>query len=434
MKAAKLEDLPVEGHCNHCDKTKPRAEMIVTRLRAEKVYYMRPKCKECHNAHERGYRRDYKRLYLQKWRKNNADVNTAYWKDNPVVREKARITAAVFRSNPDNKDAVAIQRRMRKRGHQVTLEEARELLAKYGRCYPTRYGLTTQGRRECERIRSRQRGFDNRHRRLSSFDIRLMVYEDSDENPVFLIPPAKQIEPYQKAARNMRNYQRSIGSELLVSPAIFNNLPAGTFHLKNFANEELQLRLVDLCRQLVNSHPLMQPRTKTGYDLSLRVTSWGQVGWFGDLGRYYYMKRHANGKLFPMIPLDLQLLMQRAVSAAGFGTLKLDTVLLNFYPPRVGKLGRHQDVTEDERESPIVTVSLGDSCIFNIGDENRKSKGVDIELQSGDVVVMGGPSRLAFHEVKRLIPETSTLLKCGGRISLTGRRVFKSERTNGANN
>lgn len=208
---------------------------------------------------------------------------------------------------------------------------------------------------------------------------------------------------------------------------LFNNLPAGAFHLQNFVGEDTQMRLIQHCRDLCKSHPLMQPKTRSGHDLKLRVTSWGHVGWFGDYGRYYYMDKHQNGKRFPHIPVDIQLLMIRAARDCGFEGLKLETVLMNWYPPGTGKLGRHQDVTEEDRESPIVTISLGESCIFNIGVDAYRKNGIDIELHSGDVFVMGGESRLAFHEVKELIPGSSQLFKNGGRISLTGRKVLKRE-------
>jgi alkylated DNA repair protein (DNA oxidative demethylase) len=44
-------------------------------------------------------------------------------------------------------------------------------------------------------------------------------------------------------------------------------------------------------------------------------------------------------------------------------------------------------------------------------------------LRSGDVVVLGGDSRLRFHGVDRILPGTSDLVPGGGRINLTLRRV-----------
>jgi DNA oxidative demethylase len=209
-----------------------------------------------------------------------------------------------------------------------------------------------------------------------------------------------------------------------MTATLFSTLPSGTMHLVGFCGEGMQARLVTLCQRLVAEFPLMQPLTKGGRPLSLQVTSWGRAGWFGSEGKYQYLKRHANGRAWPPIPQLVRDLMLKASAEAGFGVFELETVLLNYYPPETGKLGRHQDLTEEDRRSPIVTISLGDSCLFNVGSTNYADRGVDMELRSGDVVVMGGASRLAFHEVKRVMPGTSKLLRHGGRISLTGRKVF----------
>jgi DNA oxidative demethylase len=206
---------------------------------------------------------------------------------------------------------------------------------------------------------------------------------------------------------------------------LFSTLPAGAVHLASFCDGGEQARLIDLCKRLVAEFPLMQPYTQSGHPLSLKVTSWGKVGWFGSQGRYEYITRHANGRPFPPIPADVRDLMMKAAAAAGFEPFELETILLNYYPQPMGKLGRHQDITEQDKVSPIVTISLGDSCVFNVGSTDYADKGVDVELRSGDVFVMGGESRLVYHGVTRLIPGTSQLLRRGGRISLTGRKVFK---------
>jgi hypothetical protein len=107
---------------------------------------------------------------------------------------------------------------MAARDYNITITEARELLAKFGRCYPTRYGLTKSGLLECERIRSRLRvrNVDAR-RRQTAFEIRLMVYEESvatdgGYNPPrrnLVIPPDQQPIPYESRAENLRRYHRA---------------------------------------------------------------------------------------------------------------------------------------------------------------------------------------------------------------------------------
>jgi hypothetical protein len=212
---AKITDLPEQGHCNKCDETKPREEMCVVRRRDLGGFYMRPKCKACHNAQERGHRRDYKREYQRRWRRENKALNDSYFK-NDQVREYAKLRARQF--SRDHKDALAIQRRMAARGYNIAISEARELLATYGRCYPTRYGLTKAGLAECEKIRGRlrTRNVDPR-RRQTAFEIRLMVYEeavavDGGYNKPrlnLIIPPDQQPVPYASRAERLRQYHRN---------------------------------------------------------------------------------------------------------------------------------------------------------------------------------------------------------------------------------
>ena len=88
-----------------------------------------------------------------------------------------------------------------------------------------------------------------------------------------------------------------------------------------------------------------------------------------------------------------------------------------------------QDRDEQEFSAPVVSISLGDACLFRVGGTGRRDPTKSFRLSSGDVVVLGGESRLAFHGVDLIYPGTSTLLRDwlpeGGRINLTLRRVTK---------
>jgi len=90
-------------------------------------------------------------------------------------------------------------------------------------------------------------------------------------------------------------------------------------------------------------------------------------------------------------------------------------------------MGLHQDKDETDLSAPVVSVSLGDDCLFRVGETTRGGRTTSIRLHSGDVVVLGGEGRLAYHGVDRIYPATSTLLKKGGRINLTLRRVTAPE-------
>ena len=96
--------------------------------------------------------------------------------------------------------------------------------------------------------------------------------------------------------------------------------------------------------------------------------------------------------------------------------------LINWYGPNA-RMGLHQDRDEADFSAPVVSLSLGDTCLFRIGGTKRNDPTRTIRFASGDAVVLGGEARLAFHGVDRIIPGTSTLLPEGGRINLTLRRV-----------
>ncbi len=198
------DELPEKAYCLKCESEKPIAEMIVVFLRKENLYRIRPRCKSCHNENERGHRREWKRKYLRNWREDNAAVNESYWKNNSRVREQSRLRANKLWS--EKREALLIQGRMNRHRQNISLKEAEGLLKKYGRCYPTPQGLTPDGLRECEKIRSR---FRLRHEKPPSpFNIRRMVYEDDNGSYAFVIRPEDQPLPYRIASENLKKWHR----------------------------------------------------------------------------------------------------------------------------------------------------------------------------------------------------------------------------------
>ena len=101
-----------------------------------------------------------------------------------------------------------------------------------------------------------------------------------------------------------------------------------------------------------------------------------------------------------------------------------EACLVNYYGGDA-KMGLHQDKDEEDFAAPVLSVSLGDSAIFRVGGLTRRDPTRALELKSGDVVVLAGGDRLAFHGIDRVLPGTSELLAEGGRINLTLRRVTK---------
>lgn len=197
--------------------------------------------------------------------------------------------------------------------------------------------------------------------------------------------------------------------------------PDGFRHLPAFLDTAAQRALVDDIRAVVQAAPLYTPQMpRSGTPMSVRMTNCGALGWVADKMRgYRYQPTHPDtGAPWPAIPEPL-LAIWREVSGVGFDP---ETCLVNFYDSSA-KMGLHQDRDEQELGAPVVSVSLGDTCLFRVGGILRNAPTQSFRLNSGDVVVLGGAARMAFHGVDRIYPGTSPLLKSGGRINLTLRRV-----------
>jgi len=181
-----------------------------------------------------------------------------------------------------------------------------------------------------------------------------------------------------------------------------------------------QRALVDVLRAKLLEAPLYQPvMPRTGTPLSVRMSNCGSLGWVADKAGYRYQEQHpVTGHPWPTIP-DALLDVWRAVAPDAPDP---QACLINWYEPQA-RMGLHQDRDEDTFDAPVVSLSLGDDALFRLGGPQRGGKTQGITLTSGDVLVLGGKSRLAYHGITRIYPGTSTLLDAPGRINLTLRRV-----------
>ncbi|OCP23822.1 MULTISPECIES: alpha-ketoglutarate-dependent dioxygenase AlkB [unclassified Ensifer] len=198
-------------------------------------------------------------------------------------------------------------------------------------------------------------------------------------------------------------------------------LPKGIKHIPGFLDRARQEQIVDAIRGVVAEAPLFVPEMpKTGKPMSVRMTNCGPLGWVTDREKgYRYQPQHpATGRAWPPMP-EVLLEIWNAVSASD---KQPEACLVNFYSEEA-RMGLHQDRDERDLETAVVSISLGDSCLFRVGGKERGGQTVSFRLESGDIVVLGGEGRLAFHGVDRIYPNTSTLLKNGGRLNLTLRRV-----------
>lgn len=205
-------------------------------------------------------------------------------------------------------------------------------------------------------------------------------------------------------------------NELVLSP--------GVRLLPGYFNRPAQEALVEAIRAVVSAAPLFVPRMpKTGRPMSVKMTNCGTLGWITDKERgYRYQPLHPDtGNPWPPIP---QVLLDLWADVAPDAP-EPEACLVNFYAPDA-RMSLHQDRDEQDFSAPVISVSLGDSCLFRLGGLERSDRTQSLKLASGDVFVLGGQERLFFHGVDRIYPGTSDLLKNGGRINLTLRRVSAS--------
>lgn len=202
-------------------------------------------------------------------------------------------------------------------------------------------------------------------------------------------------------------------------------LRPGVAHFPGYLVRGEQDKLLALLRAAVAQAPLFTPEMpRTGKPFSVRMTNLGSLGWVSDRERgYRYQSTHpVTGDPWPAIPGLLLDLWRKVANHLH----PPEACLVNFYSG-TAKMGLHQDRDEQDLSAPVVSVSLGDTALFRIGGTERGGKTQSVKLTSGDVLTFGGPARLAYHGIDRVYPGTSTLLKDGGRINLTLRRVTRPQ-------
>jgi alkylated DNA repair protein (DNA oxidative demethylase) len=187
-----------------------------------------------------------------------------------------------------------------------------------------------------------------------------------------------------------------------------------------------QQALMATLREVFHRAPPYTPRMpKSGRPMSVRMSNCGRLGWFSDEDGYRYEPAHPEtGRPWPALP-DALLELWNDVADYPHPP---EACLINLYAASA-KMGLHQDLDEADFTAPVVSVSLGDTCLFRIGGLKRGDPTRSFRLNSGDVLVLGGNARLAFHGVDRIYSGSSTLLAGGGRINLTMRRVTRPETT-----
>jgi alkylated DNA repair protein (DNA oxidative demethylase) len=182
-----------------------------------------------------------------------------------------------------------------------------------------------------------------------------------------------------------------------------------------------QKDLMAQVQAVLDAAPVYHARMpKSGQPMSVAMSNAGALGWYTDKdGGYRYVARHPEtNQPWPAIPSIALDVWSSVVPDAPAP----QACLINLYRD-TAKMGLHQDRDEADFSAPVVSISLGDEAMFRLGGTTRKAPTRSFKLSSGDVLVLGGEARLAFHGIDRVIGGTSRLVPGGGRINLTLRRV-----------
>lgn len=199
----------------------------------------------------------------------------------------------------------------------------------------------------------------------------------------------------------------------------------GAFHLNRYLSVGDQRALVAQCRALADGAvPAYVPVVRGGGKMHVRMLCLGRH-WNGKTYRYESTRQDFDSLPAPPLP-DAFAALAAGIAASVGMTIVPDICIMNYYDAE-GRMGLHQDKDEGERSIaagvPVVSVSLGDTARFLLGGTRRREPIDTLLLESGDAFVFGGPSRLRYHGVSRIVPHTAPPeLGVEGRYNLTFRQ------------
>jgi alkylated DNA repair protein (DNA oxidative demethylase) len=199
----------------------------------------------------------------------------------------------------------------------------------------------------------------------------------------------------------------------------------GAVHLRHYLPIDRQCALVARCRALLDGAvPAYVPIVRGGGRMHVRMLCLGRH-WNGQTYQYEPTRSDFDAQPAPPLPDDFRALAREIAAAAGMA-LEADLCILNYYDAD-GRMGLHQDKDESAASIaaglPVVSVSLGDTARFLFGGLKRRDPVDALPLESGDGFVFGGPARLRYHGVSRILPGTAPAeLDMRGRFNLTFRQ------------
>ncbi|GAA1054491.1 alpha-ketoglutarate-dependent dioxygenase AlkB [Dietzia natronolimnaea] len=203
-------------------------------------------------------------------------------------------------------------------------------------------------------------------------------------------------------------------------------LGPGAVHVPDWMDRPQQEYLLRACVDWASARPPRSIVLPGGGRMSVRTLC---------LGRHWTPYRYDDDEVVPPLPDWLVRAARSGLETAtavdpslGDPAYTPDAALVNLYG-RDATMGLHQD-RDEASSAPVVSLSLGDACTFRFGTPHHRGRPyTDVRLESGDLVVFGGPSRMAFHGVPRVFDGTAPawcrdVLGAGpGRVNITLRQT-----------
>jgi alkylated DNA repair protein (DNA oxidative demethylase) len=222
--------------------------------------------------------------------------------------------------------------------------------------------------------------------------------------------------------------QMSLTLDTPEPPRVARELLPGVVHVPGWLDATAQRELADEFRDWALAPAgLRHPRVPTGQAMSVQSVC---LGWHWSPYAYSRTADDTDGAPVKPLPASVDRLARAAVAEAyGAGSREAidfepDAAIVNRYPDGA-KLGLHQD-GEEPSDAPVVTISLGDTCVFRLaGVDRRTGPFTDLDMRSGDLLVFGRQNRRIFHGVPKVFPATAPagLGLPPGRVSITVRQT-----------
>ena len=207
--------------------------------------------------------------------------------------------------------------------------------------------------------------------------------------------------------------------------ASVSEIAPGAIYLARYLTFDDQRSIAARCLAL-GSGPagFYTPIVRGGHPMSVRMLCLGRQ-WNARTYSYEDVRSDVDGQPAPPLPEEFAHLAQHAAAEAGF-TFRPDMCIVNWYGAD-SRMGLHQDKDESPESIaqglPVVSFSIGDTAQFLFGGLRRREPVEKMVLESGDVFVFGGPARLRYHGVTRILPGSAPPgLPFEGRLNLTFRK------------